>query len=70
MGEIPGPRRMLDDHIALDAIGLIAPHAGLLAMQEIGQETAIGEMAAVAAAEWISLVLPSTPICAFMPKCR
>lgn len=32
IGEVLRARRMLDDHVALAAIGLIAPHAGLLAV--------------------------------------
>src|SRR6476660_1585078 len=34
IGEIPGLGRMLSDYRPLSAVGLIAPHAGLVAMQQ------------------------------------
>jgi hypothetical protein len=37
VGEIPRPRRFPADHGALAAIGLIAPDAGFLAMQQFGE---------------------------------
>jgi hypothetical protein len=59
---------VLPDHFALAAIGLIAPHPGLVAMQQIGQYRVVGGMAGVATTAWSSLVRLSTPICALMPK--
>src|SRR5271169_3477034 len=44
IGEIPCSRRMLDDHASLAAIGLIAPNAGLLAVQEIRQKMTVGDI--------------------------
>jgi hypothetical protein len=56
------------DHRPLAAVGLVAPHAGLPPMQKFGQYRAVGDIAGVATAAWISLVGLSTPKCAFMPK--
>src|SRR6516164_4615138 len=42
IGEILRSRRMPADHRPLAAISLIAPHPGLLAMQQIGQHRAVG----------------------------
>src|SRR6516164_4177503 len=42
IGEILGFWRVLPDHRALAAISLIAPHSGLLTMQQIGQHCAVG----------------------------
>src|SRR5215471_20643302 len=42
IGEILGLWCALPDHRPLAAIGLIAPHPGLLAMQQIGQHRAVG----------------------------
>ena len=39
VGEIPGLRRMLPDYRPLAAVGLIAPHAGLFAVQQLGQHS-------------------------------
>ena len=44
VGEIPRPRRFPADHGALAAIGLIAPDAGFLAMQQFGQDPAVGDI--------------------------
>src|SRR5215469_2773894 len=41
VGEIPRPRRFPADHGALAAIGLVAPDAGFLAMQQLGQDPAV-----------------------------
>src|SRR5664279_4007112 len=38
IGEILGIRRVLDDHLSLTAISLIAPHPGLVPAQEIRQK--------------------------------
>jgi len=44
IGEILGLRRVFDDHISLAAIGLVAPHPGFLAVQQIGQKMTIGDI--------------------------
>jgi hypothetical protein len=44
IGEIAGLGRMLSDHRALAAVGLIAPHAGLLPVQQLGQYRAVGDI--------------------------
>src|SRR6516164_8456610 len=43
-GEIPGLGRMLLDHRPLAAIRLVAPHAGFVAVQQIGQHHAVGNI--------------------------
>jgi hypothetical protein len=68
IGEILGLRRHLANGLALAAIGLITPHPGLIAMQQVGQDVQSATLAAVATTVWITLVALSTPICAFMPK--
>src|SRR5215831_16581311 len=68
IGEILGFWRVLPDHRPLAAISLIAPHPGLLAMQQIGRTVLSAVLAGVAAIAWISLVRLSTPRCAVMPK--
>ena len=60
--------RTLPDHRPLAAVGLITPYAGLLAVQQIGQHRAVGDVGRGATTAWISLVRLSMPICAFMPK--
>jgi len=52
--EVPRSRRMPADHCPLTAIRLIAPHAGFVPMQQIGQHGAVGELAGVATTAWIS----------------
>jgi hypothetical protein len=42
--EIPGLGSVLPDHRALAAVGLITPHAGLVAMQQLGQYRAVGDI--------------------------
>ena len=37
-------RRMLADHRPLAAIRLVAPHAGFVAVQQIGQHRAVGDI--------------------------
>src|SRR6516165_2463827 len=44
VGEILHPRRFLADRAALTAIGLIAPDRGFLAMQQFGQDPAVGDI--------------------------
>src|SRR5262252_5341352 len=44
IGEIPRPRRMLPDPRPLAAIRLVAPHAGFVAVQQIGQHRAVGNI--------------------------
>src|SRR5664279_2196661 len=44
IGEIPRQRRVLDDHVTLATIGLVAPHPGLLAVQKIRQKTTVGDI--------------------------
>jgi hypothetical protein len=68
VGEILRPRRFLADRGALTAIGLIAPDTGFLAMQQFGQDPAVGDIGRCRHHAWISLVRLSTPKCAFMPK--
>src|SRR5215469_8740031 len=66
--EILGLWCMLPDHRPLAAIGLITPHPGLPAVQQIGQHRAVGALAGVTTTAWISLLRLSTPKCALMPK--
>ena len=68
IGEVLAAGACSPDHRPLAAIGLIAPHAGLLPVQQIGQHRAVGDIGRVATAAWISLVRLSTPKCAFIPK--
>ena len=63
IGENLGFWRVLPDHRSLAAMSLIAPHPGLLAMQQVGQHRAVGGIGRVAATAWISLVRLSTPRC-------
>jgi hypothetical protein len=42
--EVPRPRRLPADHGTLAAIGRIAPDAGFLAMQQFGQDPAVGDI--------------------------
>ena len=44
IGEIPRPGRMLPDHRPLAAIRLVAPHAGFVPVQQIGQHCAVGNI--------------------------
>ena len=44
IGEIAGLGRMLSDHRPLAAVGLIAPHPGLLSVEQIGQYRAVGDI--------------------------
>src|SRR5438477_10726361 len=44
IGETAGLERMLSDHRPLAAVGLIAPHPGLLSVQQIGQYRAVGDI--------------------------
>jgi len=44
VGEILRPRRLLADRGPLTAIGLIAPNTGFLAMQQFGQDPAVGDI--------------------------
>src|SRR6201993_2030318 len=44
IGEIAGLGRMLPDHRALSAICLITPHPSLLAVQQLGQHRAVGDI--------------------------
>ena len=44
VGEVLGVGGVLPDHRALAAIGLVAPHPGLVAMQELGQHPAVGDI--------------------------
>jgi hypothetical protein len=64
------PRGVPADHRPLAVIRLIAPHPGLVAVQQIGSTVPSATLAGVATAAWISLVRLSTPKCAFMPKCH
>src|SRR5271166_1531018 len=59
---------MLSDHRPLSAVGLIAPHPGLLSCNRSGNTVLSATLAGVAATAWISLVRLSTPKCAFIPK--
>jgi hypothetical protein len=65
VGEILRPRRLLADHGPLATIRLVAPHAGLVAVQQIGQHRAVEGIGGAATIAWISLVRLSTPKCAF-----
>ena len=58
----------LPDHRALAAVSLVAPHAGLVAVQQIGSTLLSATLAGVATTAWISWVRLSTPKCPFMPK--
>ena len=42
IGEVLGLGGVLPDHRTLTAVGLIAPYAGLLVVQQIGQHRAVG----------------------------
>jgi hypothetical protein len=44
IGEIPGFGRMLPDHRALAAVGLITPYSGLLPVQQLGKHRAVGDI--------------------------
>ena len=44
IGEIPRPGRMLLDHRPLAAIRLVAPHAGFVSVQQIGQHRTVGNI--------------------------
>src|ERR1700742_3618987 len=44
IGEIPSPGRMLPDHRALAAVGLVTPHPGLLPVQQLGQYRTVGDI--------------------------
>jgi len=68
IGEVPGLGRMLADHRALAAVGLVAPHPGLVPVQQLRQHRAVGDIGGRRPTAWISLVRLSTPKCAFIPK--
>ena len=61
-------RCVLADHCPLTAIGLVAPHPRLLAMQQIRQDLAVGDIGGGGDDGVDDLARLSTPICAFMPK--
>jgi len=61
IGEILSFWRVLPDHRPLATVGLIAPHSGLLAMQQIGQHRAVGGIGGGGGYPWISLLWLSTP---------
>jgi hypothetical protein len=65
--KVPGLGGVLPDHRPLAAVGLITPHAGLFAMQQIGHTALSATLAGVATTAWISLLRRSTPKCLFMP---
>src|SRR5690349_2739020 len=44
IGEIPRLGRMFPDYPTLAAVGLIAPHPGLLPVQQLGQYRAVGDI--------------------------
>src|SRR5215472_3147657 len=44
IGEIPGLGRMVPDRPALASVGLIAPYSGLLPVQQLGQNRAVGDI--------------------------
>jgi hypothetical protein len=44
IGEVPGLGRVLPDHRPLATVSLITPHAGLVAVQQIGQHRAVGDI--------------------------
>src|SRR5215813_542475 len=44
IGEIPGLGRALADYRPLAAVSLITPHPGLIAVQQIGQHRAVGDI--------------------------
>src|SRR5215470_4120920 len=44
IGEIPGLGRALPDYRPLAAVSLITPHPGLVAVQQIGQHRAVGDI--------------------------
>ncbi len=68
VGEVPRRGGMLVDDFALAPVGLVAPHAGLVPVQQFGQNRRVITLAAVATTEWMVLRLLSTPRCAFIPK--
>jgi hypothetical protein len=66
--EVPRSWCVLTDHRPLAAIRLVAPHAGLVAVQQIGQHRTVATLAGVAITAWISLLRLATPKCPFVPK--
>jgi hypothetical protein len=58
--KVPGLGGVLPDHRPLAAVGLITPHAGLFAMQQIGHTALSATLAGVATTAWISLLRRST----------
>jgi len=68
IGEIAGLGRMLSDHRALSAVGLITPHAGLVPVQQLGQHRAVGDIGGRRHHGVDQLCAAATPKCAFMPK--
>ena len=68
IGEIFGLCCVLADHRPLAAIRLVAPHAGLVAVQQIRQHPAVGNIGRRRHHWWISLLRLSTPKCPFIPK--
>jgi hypothetical protein len=63
--EVARPRSAFADHRPLAAIGLVAPHAGLVAVQQRGQYRAVGD---IGGRRHHRLDRLSTPKCALMPK--
>jgi hypothetical protein len=59
---------MLPDHRPLAAVGLITPHPGLLPMQQLGQDRAVGDIGRRRHCRMDQLVRRSTAKCAFIPK--
>jgi len=55
-------------HFLLSGVSRVTPQPWLFTVQQILQYWESCTLAAVAATEWIILLLLSTPICAFIPK--
>jgi hypothetical protein len=66
--EIPRSRRMPTDHRPLTAIRLVAPHAGLVAVQQIGQHRAVSNIGRRRYHRMDQLAAAVDPKCPFIPK--
>ena len=68
IGEVPGVRRVITDHVFLPPISLIAIHPRLVAVQQLTKQLCVMHVRRGVSIEWISLVLLSTPMCSFITK--
>src|SRR5215472_3003335 len=68
IGEIPGLGRALPDHRPLAAVSLITPYPGLIAVQQIGQHRAVGDIGRRRHRRVDQFGAAVDPKCAFIPK--